>query len=319
MTIDSIVARIIESKKIGITCHTSPDGDSLGSVLGLLQGLLKLGKEAYVMSKDSLPKTFEYMPFSNEIVKNIDFVLEGTDTVIVLDCGNIDRINSNLDLDHREYILLNIDHHISNDMYGDINYVDTSSAAVAEIIFDILKLLNVYIDANIATCLYTSLITDTGSFRHSNTTKLTHEIAGSLIDTGIDFTEIHRIIFENKQFERVKLYGRVIEDMRLVLNSKVCIMKITDALFNELNIGKGDTSDILIFGTQIDSVEVTILLKESEDGLKVSLRSKNIIDVRKLSEEFGGGGHTRAAGFSVNKPLREIEQILINKLEKELM
>lgn len=319
MTIDSIVARIIESKKIGITCHTSPDGDSLGSVLGLLQGLLKLGKEAYVMSKDSLPKTFEYMPFSNEIVKNIDFVLEGTDTVIVLDCGNIDRINSNLDLDHREYILLNIDHHISNDMYGDINYVDTSSAAVAEIIFDILKLLNVDIDTNIATCLYTSLITDTGSFRHSNTTKLTHEIAGSLIDTGIDFTEIHRIIFENKQFERVKLYGRVIEDMRLVLNSKVCIMKITDALFNELNIGKGDTSDILIFGTQIDSVEVTILLKESEDGLKVSLRSKNIIDVRKLSEEFGGGGHIRAAGFSVNKPLREIEQILINKLEKELM
>jgi phosphoesterase RecJ-like protein len=319
MTINNIADKLIKSKKIGITCHTSPDGDSLGSVLGLLQGLLKLGKEAYVMSKDPLPKTFEYMPFSDEIVKNIDYVLDGTDTVVVLDCGNVDRINSNLNLNDREYALLNIDHHISNDMYGDINYVNTDAAAVAEIIFDILKSLNVDIDKSVATCLYTSLITDTGSFRHSNTTKLTHEIAGSLIDTGIDFTEIHRVIFENKKFQRIKLYGKVIENMELVLDYKVCIMEITDIILSELNMDKGDTSDVITLGTQIDSVEVTILLKESEDGLKVSLRSKNIIDVRNLAEEFGGGGHIRAAGFSINKPLSEVREILINKLEKELM
>ena len=319
MTITNIVDKLIQSRKIGITCHTSPDGDSLGSILGLLQGLLKLGKEAYIMSKDPLPETFQYLPFSNEVSKNIDYVLEGTDTVIVLDCGNVDRINSNLDLRQRQYTLVNIDHHLSNDKYGDLNYVNTDSAAVAEIVFDILNTLKVEIDRDIAICLYTSLITDTGSFRHSNTTKLTHDIAGTLINTGIDFTEIHRVIFENKKFQRVKLYGRVIENMKLALNCKVCIMEINDAILSEFNMNKGDTSDVINLGTQIDSVEVSILLKESEDGLKVSLRSKNLVDVRKIAEEFGGGGHMRASGFSINKPLDEIKEILLNKLEKELM
>lgn len=319
MIINNIVDKLSQSKKIGITCHTSPDGDSLGSVLALFQGLVKLGKDVYVMSKEPLPETFQYLPFSYEVTKNIDVVLDGTDTVVVLDCGNIDRINSNLNLQNREYTLLNIDHHISNDMYGDINYVSTSSAAVAEIIFKILSFLDVDIDKNIAICLYTSLITDTGSFRHSNTTQLTHQIAGKLIDTGIDFTEIHRIIFENKKFERVKLYGRIIEGMELALDSKVCLMELTENTLKEFNIDKGDTSDIINIGTQINTVEVAILLKESEDSLKVSLRSKNIVDVRKLSEEFGGGGHVRAAGFTVSRPLDEIKQILINKLEKELM
>lgn len=319
MTINNISDILIQSKKVAITCHTSPDGDSLGSILGLFQGLLKLGKDAYIMSKDPLPETFKYLPFSREVSKNINHVLDGTDTVIVLDCGNLDRINSDLSIKDKKYTLINIDHHLSNDMYGDINYVDTNAAAVAEIIFQILAELNVSIDKDIAACLYTSLVTDTGSFRHSNTTKLTHEIAGSLIASGIDFTEIHRTIFENKKFSRVKLYGRVIENMSLYLNDKVCIMELNDKMLEEFNLDKGDTSDIITLGVQIDSVEVAILIKESNDCLKVSLRSKNIVDVRKLAEEFNGGGHIRAAGFTVNQSLAEIEELLLNKLEKELM
>lgn len=317
--INSVIEAINKSKKIGITCHVSPDGDALGSSLALMQGLLKLNKEAYIMSKEFLPETFEYLPFSNEVSKNIDHILENTDTIIVLDCGNIDRINANLELSNREYTLINIDHHLSNDLYGDINYVNTDAAAVAEIIYEILNIMHIKIDEDIAACLYTSLVTDTGSFKHSNTTDLTHKIAGYLINTGIDFSQIHRNIFENVKYSRIKLQGRVIENMYLIYDEKICIMELTQEMLNEFNINNGDSSDIISLGTKIDTVEVAILLKETEEGVKVSLRSKNIVDVRKIAEKFGGGGHVRAAGFASQKSLKEIKKIIIEDIEKELI
>ncbi|WMJ82021.1 bifunctional oligoribonuclease/PAP phosphatase NrnA [Clostridium sp. MB40-C1] len=319
MELNNLVKSIEKSRKIGITCHTSPDGDSLGSLLALYQGLLKLNKEAYIMSKELLPETFEYLPFCHEVKKNIDFVIDDTDTVIVLDCGNVERINSNIDIENRKYTLINIDHHLSNDLYGDVNYVDVKAAAVGEIIYELFNLMSIEIDKDIAVCLYTSLLTDTGSFRHSNTTYRTHKIAGDLIDTGIDFSQIHRNIFENMKYPRLKLQGKVIEGMYLALNDKICIMELTQDVLEEYNMNKGDTSDIVSIGGRINTVEVTILLKETEDGVKVSLRSKNIVDVRKIAEKFGGGGHVRAAGFSVNNSVEEIKDILIKDIEKELV
>ncbi|KOA20878.1 bifunctional oligoribonuclease and PAP phosphatase NrnA [Clostridium homopropionicum DSM 5847] len=319
MAIRDIVDKLIECNKVGITCHVSPDGDSLGSSLAFLQVLLKLGKDAYIISKEPLPKDFSYLPYSNEFYKQNNTVLENTDVVIVLDCGNIDRINGNLNYEDKQYTLINIDHHLSNDLYGDMNYIDIKAAAVAEIVYEILTALNIELDKNIATCLYTSLVTDTGSFRHSNTTLNTHRIAGILITTGIDFTEIHRILFENKSVSRVKLYGKVIDGMEMYLNNKLCIMHLNKNILGDPEENKGDTSDIITIGTQIDSVEVTALIKDTEQGTKVSLRSKNVVDVRKIAEEFQGGGHVRAAGFSINENAETIKSILINKLENELI
>ncbi|GAB6149926.1 DHH family phosphoesterase [Clostridium novyi] len=319
MIIDSIINRIKGSHKIGITCHISPDGDSIGSSLALVQGLLKLNKNAYIISKEDLPDTFKYLPYSYMINESEGEVLIGTDTVIVLDCGNVERINFNDDIQERDYTLINVDHHLSNDKYGDLNYVDPKAAAVAEIVYEILKLLDVQLDEGISKCLYTSLITDTGSFRHSNTTKLTHEIAGELINQGIDFSEIHRTIFENMKFSNLKLHGKVIEDMYLKLNNKVCIMNLTKNMLQDFNIDKGDTSDVINIGTRIGSVEVAILFKEADDGTKVSMRSKNIVDVRRIAEIFNGGGHIRAAGFFSDKDVHEIESILLKEIEKELI
>lgn len=319
MIINSIIERLKESKKIGITCHISPDGDSLGSSLALMQGLLSMGKNAYIISKEPLPETFDYLPYSNRINKELSHILDSTDTVIVLDCGNAERINANIDIDKRNYTLINIDHHISNDNYGDLNYIDTNAAAVAEIVYELLNILNVPIDKNIASCLYTSIVTDTGSFRHSNTTRLTHKIAGDLVATGIDFSEIHRKIFENMSFERLKLHGKIIENMHLKLNRKLCIMELTKEMLKEFDIEKSDTSDIVNIGTQIGTVEVAVLLKASDDMTKVSLRSKHKVDVRKIAEMFNGGGHIKAAGFSTSKSLEEIKTILINEIEKELI
>ncbi|AEB76121.1 DHH family phosphoesterase [Clostridium botulinum] len=319
MIIDSIITSIKESKKIGITCHVSPDGDSIGSSLALMQGLLKLGKETYVISKEDLPETFRFLPYSKEISASIGEVLPNTDMVIVVDCGNVERINFYDDINARNYKLINIDHHLSNDYYGDFNYVDSKAAAVAEIIYELLNLLQVPLDKNICSCLYTSLITDTGSFRHSNTTKRTHEIAGNLISYGIDFSQIHRTIFENMQFNNLKLHGKIIENMYMKLNDKVCIMNLTQSMLEEFDVEKGDTSDVINIGTKIGSVEVAILFKEADNGTKVSLRSKNIVDVRRIAELFNGGGHIRAAGFFSDKKLQEIKEILLREIEKELI
>ncbi|MBU5482788.1 bifunctional oligoribonuclease/PAP phosphatase NrnA [Clostridium sp. MSJ-11] len=320
MIMNNILKIIKESKKIAISFHTSPDGDSLGSSLGLLQGIRKLNKFAYILCKESIPDNFTFLPYSNEVIESTGNVLEGTDCVIVLDCGNTARINGNIELGSKEYTIINIDHHVSNELYGHLNYVDTNSACMGEIVYQMLKDLSIEVDRDIATCLYTSILTDTGSFRYSNTTSVTHSIAGELINTGIDFSSIHRLVFDSKAFDRFKLYGMVFDTMELI-NNQICVMTVTTDMFTKLNIDPGtDTSDIVSFGNSIKPVEITILLKEKENEVKISLRSKSKIDVRKIAESLGGGGHIRAAGASIkNKSLIEVKNILIELAENELM
>lgn len=320
MITNDILDKIKESNSIAITFHTSPDGDSLGSALGLLQVIRRLNKKAYILSKEPIPETFKYLPCSEEITGDIERPTEGTECVIVLDCGNVERINGELDLENRKYILINIDHHLSNDMYGDLNFVDTNAPAVAQVIYQLIEKLEVKVDKDIATCLYTSLITDTGSFRYPGTTSVTHMIAGELINTGINFSSIHRKIFENKKIERLKLYGKALQEMYLE-NEKLCVMKITKNMLKELNMEDAkDTSDIISQGMQIGSVEVTVLFKEVEEGVKISLRSKEYVDVRKIAENFGGGGHIRASGaFVKGEALDRVEKKLIETIKKELI
>jgi phosphoesterase RecJ-like protein len=315
---NDILKKIMESNRIAITFHTSPDGDSLGSSLALMQGLRKLSKDAYILSKEEIPDNFKFLPYFEEVNGENHDVISGTQCVIVLDCGDLKRINANLQ--EKNYVLINIDHHRSNELYGDLNYVDTNASAIGEIVYQMLRSMGIEIDKSMATCLYTSLITDTGSFKYSSVTSVTHTIAGDLINTGIDFSEVHRIIFDNKKFDRIKLYGKAIENMELI-RENICVITITKDMFYQLGIEKDtDTSDIITFALQVDTVETAVLVKEAEGGTKVSLRSKNKVDVRKVAERFGGGGHIRAAGvFIEDKTLEETKSLILKELEKELI
>lgn len=320
MTINDIINLLKQSMKIGITFHTSPDGDSLGSSLALLQGLRKIGKHAFIISKDKVPELYDFLPFKDEVNNAVQFLPSvELDCVIVLDCGNFERISANLDLNRKTYVLANVDHHMSNSLYGDLNFVDTSASSVGEIIYRILNSLDIEVDRNIATCIYTSIISDTGGFKHSNTTFTTHAIAGELISTGIDFSELHRLLFQNKKFKRLKLQAKVIENMYLIHKEAICIMKLSKSMLDELSIEASDTSDIISLGIDIDTVEVAALIKEADEGVKISLRSKSAVDVRKIAELFGGGGHIRASGLSINKSINEAEELIINAIKKELI
>ncbi|SCN21908.1 Bifunctional oligoribonuclease and PAP phosphatase NrnA [Clostridium sp. N3C] len=310
------IAEVIKkSKNLNISFHVSPDGDSIGSALALMHGLRKLNKNVNIICKETVPEVFNYLSGVDEINQSTGKLDYDVDCVIVLDCGNVERINFDIsDLKARKCILLNIDHHLSNDYYGDINYVDASHSAVGEIVYLLLKELGIDIDAEIAKCLYTSIITDCGSFRFSNTTNLTHKIAGDLISIGIDFPAIHSLIYENKNYSLVKLSGKVIDNMFLCCENKVCFMEVSQKLLEEFSVDSSDASSLVDIGTTIKGVEVVVFIKENTDGYKVSLRSKKKFDVRKLAEEFGGGGHSKAAGFTYRGNLDELKSDLIYKI-----
>ncbi|MEG0641528.1 MAG: bifunctional oligoribonuclease/PAP phosphatase NrnA [Clostridium sp.] len=320
MKIREIANKIKEFDTIGITCHVSPDGDAMGSSLALYEAIKTLGKKVYIISKESIPNDFKFLKNSVEVSEDKENVLEGIQCVIVVDCGNKERINGNLNFENRNYKIINIDHHVSNENYGDYNYVDSKSAATCEIIYSVIKELGVTLNKDIATCIYTGLLTDTGSFRHSTTSKYTHEVAGYLIETGIDFSEIHRTLFDRKSMGKIKLYGKAIDTIELSCDNKFCTMYITRDMLEELNLLDEDTSDVITFGNKIESVEVVALIKEREDGgVKVSLRSKRCVDVNKIAGVFNGGGHVRASGFASAMDIKNVKFILNEILCKELI
>lgn len=240
-----------------------------------------------------------------------------------MDCGNVERISA--DLSDYKGMIIDLDHHVSNENYGHINFVDSKAAATCELSYLLIKELGVdFKEKNsetiaIGSAVYTGLVTDTGSFRHSNVTKRTHTIAAELIDAGIENSKIHSSLFDNKPFEKVKLMGAVLSNIELALDNKVAILSIPKGMLESFNLPNADTSDIISIGLGIKGVEVSMMLKEVEEGTKSSLRSKNDVDVRKVAEVFGGGGHVKAAGLmQKNIDLETAKENLLQELKKEL-
>ncbi|GAA0078061.1 bifunctional oligoribonuclease/PAP phosphatase NrnA [Clostridium sp. CTA-5] len=323
MSIKNIKEEILKSKKIGLSFHTSPDGDAIGSVLSLLKALRSIGKEAYIISRDVIPDNLSFLSLSEEIDGNTLEPDSNTDLVIVMDCGNVERISANLDKYSGK--IINIDHHLSNEEYGFINYVDPTAAATAEISYLLIKELGIDfnkktpLEIDIAKAIYTSLVTDTGSFRHSNVTKRTHAIASELIELGIDNSKIHSNLFDNRDFNKIKLMGYVLSNLELALGNKVAVMQIPKNILEEFDLVNSDTSDVISIGLGIKGVEVALLLKDSEKGIKISLRSKNDVDVRKVAERYGGGGHTKAAGaLQKDVDLEGAKSNLLKTLKEEM-
>jgi phosphoesterase RecJ-like protein len=322
-SLNEIKEEILKSKRIGLSFHTSPDGDAIGSTLALLNALRYLGKNAYIISKDIVSDNLSFLSLANEINGNTLEPKANTDLVIVFDCGNAERISANL-VNYNGKII-NIDHHISNENYGFINYVDVSASATCEISYLLVKELGIDfknktdIEITIGNAIYTGIVTDTGSFRHSNVTSKTHNIVSELIALGVENSKIHSYLFDNKPFEKVKLMGSVLSNIELTLDNKVAVLQMPKELLEEFNLQNTDTSDIISVGLGIKGVEVSMLLKEVEDGVKGSLRSKNNVDVRKVAEVYGGGGHIKAAGvMQKNVNIEEAKENLLKILKEEM-
>lgn len=310
------IANLLNEKdNIAIISHTMPDGDSLGSMLALYTILKRLGKKVEAFTADKLPEIYSFLPQYSQIKVINKEIVNKYDMLIILDCGDIKRTGDCSILIDNCNISINIDHHLTNMLFADVNLVDTNASATSEIIYQIIKLMGINLQKEEAICLYTAIMTDTGGFRYSNTTSITHQIAGDLINTGIDFSLIYEKIYRSFDYNTIKIMARTINNMELYANGKVSYIQLLKKDVDGLNIKDINTSDFIDYARDIDTVEVALFIKETDnEQFKASFRSKNIVDVRYICEKHGGGGHKRAAGCGFKGDILSIKKDLINEL-----
>jgi len=309
------INHIKDAKSVIVVSHIAPDGDAIGTVTGMYKVLKKMGKEVDVFIDDEIPEMYYFVPNVEKISR--PFYKEA-DVVLIFDCADEERLGSTKELLKTSAVTINIDHHISNTLYAKLNYVDTNAAATAEIAYQIVKLLGVEFDEEIATSFYTAILTDSGGFMYESTTSITHQIAGDLINNGAKFKEIGDKVFNTLKFNKAKLLGRALNSLTLYKDGRVAYMEILKKDFQETNTNLSHIENIITYARNIEGVEVAVLLVEKEGEIKISLRSKEKIDVNKIANIFDGGGHVRAAGCSIKGNIGEAKEKILQAIFKEL-
>lgn len=316
MTLDNISDEIKKANTIAILTHESPDGDAIGSSLAMYLALKQLGKSPDLIIPE-IPKTFNCLPGVNE-VKQEENNLENYDLVIALDCADLKRLNGSGKIFEEAKTTINIDHHGSNKMFADYNYVDPVSPACAQILIVILNYLNIDITKEIGTCLLTGIITDTGGFQYSGVNSETFEFTSGLLNKGVNVSDVYRKVLQIKSKPHFELRKLVIDRLEFIDDGKITFTYITEE--DELKVGAetGDHEGLVEVGRDIENVEVSILLRETEKGFKASLRSNEYVNVSDVCIMFGGGGHPRAAGCLLPYSLEQAKQKIINEVKNNL-
>ena len=315
MTLDTILEEIKMAEKIVILTHELPDGDAIGSSLGLYFAIKKLEKDADIIIPE-YPRIFDFMPGIDKIKKTSD--VEKYDLAIAVDCadGKILKGYSKYFENAKKKIV--IDHHSSNTMYGDINFVNPDSPACAQILIGMFQYFNIKLTKEIATCIMTGIITDTGGFSY-NTTSETFEFASDILRLGVNISEIFRNAINTKTKANFELTRRAIERMEFLENGKVTFTYINLNDEKEFEATQGDHEGIVEVGKNIEDVEVSIFLHEVKDkGYKVSLRSVKYVNVANIAIMLGGGGHDKAAGAYAKGTLEQIKNKVLQEVRKKL-
>ena len=316
MTLDEILKEIKNAETFVILAHESPDGDAIGSSLAMCLALQNMGKTAEVVMKE-YPANFKFLPGVENI--KTDGSLEEYDMAIVVDCPDLKRVNS---IYHKYFenakVKVEFDHHGKNAMFGDYNIVDQVSPACAQILVSSFQYLQIEITKDIATCLLTGIITDTGGFKNSGITAETFEFAAWALTKGVNVSKIYRqsmMIITKSKFEIQKI---AMDRLEFFADGKIAFTYITKEDDSKVDMQAGDHDGIVEIGRNIKGVEISIFLYEKEKGFKVSLRSNDYVDVSEICMIFGGGGHVKAAGATINMNLEDAKKIIISEATKHL-
>lgn len=316
MTLDEILKEINKAEKIVILTHESPDGDAIGSSLATKLMLKTLGKSADVIIPE-VPRMFDFLPSKNEIKEESD--IKEYDLAISLDCADIKRLAK------KEYFYnakktIVIDHHRSNTMYGDINFVNPVSPACCEILAGMSVYFSIPISKEIGTSIMTGIITDTGGFRHKGVTPETFEFTAELLRAGVNISEIYKKTLKTKSKASFELSKRVINRIELHENEKISYAFMNKD--DEIQVGAkfGDHEGLVEIGLEVEGVEVSIFLRENDErtGYKISMRSTNEIDVSDICLTFGGGGHQKAAGAFISGNLNTVKEKILKETIKSM-
>ena len=314
--IEKIVEMLQKNHNFLIVSHLSPDGDALGSVIALGLALKKLNKKVDYDMDPSIEEKFKFLPeFKNLSHNMLDKQYE---IGIALDCSDVHHLYNETILKKCNTII-NIDHHINNQNYGNMNYINAKAGATGEIIYEIIKSLDVELDSNISKALYTAIVTDTGSFKYSNVTSKTHYIISKLLKFPIDAWKINKKLFDEHTKSKIFLMERAIHNLRFLLEGKLAIIVITQSDLEDTGSSSEEIEGMINIGRDIIGVEVAILLKEKQKNeFKISFRSNEYVDVGEIALKLGGGGHGRASGCTMFGKVDEIISSLKIMVEEKL-
>jgi phosphoesterase RecJ-like protein len=314
------IARTIRAaKRFAILSHVRPDGDALGSQLALALSIQNLGKSVVAWNEQGLPESFRFLKESNLITTPPDEA-QDFDLVIALDTASQQRLGSTLDAIRNAGKWVNIDHHISNPGYGDLVYIDPGAPATGEIVYEFLRRENFPMPLAAADALYVAISTDTGSFRFSNTTARTFEVAAELIRSGVDAGNIAKKLYESYPKRRVQLLGKILPGAAFEADDKIASLTLTNQTKEDLKIQHDEIDGLIDYVRCVDSVVVALFFEELAEGkVRLSARSKSDkIDVNKICSEFGGGGHARAAGARIRGKLEEVRGLVLKRVLDEI-
>jgi bifunctional oligoribonuclease and PAP phosphatase NrnA len=310
--LSEVVDLIDQKQNFMITSHVRPDGDGLGSGLALYWMLMSLGKRADVVLLDRVPHSYHVLPGSELILVQPD-VTEAYDAAFIIECSDVDR--PGLPGLRNQYVV-NIDHHSTTDAFGNINWIDSTAAAVGEMIYNLCKALGVEVTKEIAECIYTALLTDTGSFHFSNTTERTLKIASELVRRGVEPARISQALFYSNPYAKVRLLGLVLSTIERDDSGRVAWITMDRETMFEAGASEEDADGIVNHALAVEDVEAVAFFKEMSTGLyRISLRSKGKYNVAKVAEVFGGGGHRNAAGCRIQGDFETVRRRVIEGLQ----
>ncbi len=312
------ICRIFREKdRFLIACHENPEGDAIGSELALALALRKIGKTATVLNSDPVPGNLVFLPGADTVQSDADG--SSHEVGVVVDCGSLERTGRVQDEMRKCPILVDIDHHSTNEAQGDYCLVDPGAAATGVLVHRILTAMGVPIDRDIAMNIYVAVLTDTGSFHYSNSSPEAFFVAGDMVRAGIDPREVAERVYETQSAERLGLLGRVLGSLELAAGGKVAAITTSRKDLRDFSATKDHLEGFINYPRAILGVEVAVAFREEDAGeFRVSLRSKGRVDVSAVASAFGGGGHRNAAGCTVRGSLDEVKRKVIRRLEAAL-
>ena len=292
-----------------VLTHYRPDGDAVGSQLALVILLKNLGKQVEAWNDDVVPAKFRFLPHSDLVQRPPAEPME-FDVVIAIDISTLPRAGSGLQKIRSRKQFINIDHHVSNEKFADINWIVPDAPASGQIVYDLIQRGGFELTRDIAICLFAAISTDTGSFAYANTTAESLRVAADLVDKGVDVGKVCRHIYESYPYARLQLLQKALADITLVHGNRVAYCWVTNEMFDKSGAKREDTEGLIDYARSIEGVFVAVLFEESPEPNKVriSLRSKHPkIDVNSIARHFGGGGHHEAAGARITGTPKEVE------------
>ncbi len=315
--LEEMIKALRKAPKVALFSHVSPDGDCIGTMLAVGLALEKMGKEVSFYNPNPVPSYLSFLPVSSRISQELP---SPQPTVLLfVDCTDLGRVNmSSFDIS-ADSTVLNLDHHISNLFFGDINWVDSQACAAGELALTLIRQLGVELDVDMATNLYTAIVTDSGCFEYSNTTAQTHRLTADLLDSGVDFSSIHHKIFNQKPLAQIKLLQCALDGLEIHADGQLALMNLSADDFQKSGAEQEMSEGLVNHARSIAGVEVAVLLKEvGPHEIKVGLRSNLWLNVNEIAALFKGGGHQRAAGCTLRMPMAEAKQSITTAIEEAL-